>query len=118
SSHMIPAPKAVVRVATRPPSARSALAAPSVGSISARSSCPRQNPAPLCRPSATSSQLVTRLNLCGNPAASWLRISSCRQTPARSAGYFHAANYCLQRSEEHTSELQSRFDLVCRLLLE
>src|SRR5437868_9258726 len=26
--------------------------------------------------------------------------------------------YCLERSEEHTSELQSRFDLVCRLLLE
>src|SRR5699024_12717137 len=25
---------------------------------------------------------------------------------------------CLIRSEEHTSELQSRFDLVCRLLLE
>src|SRR5699024_12771315 len=24
----------------------------------------------------------------------------------------------LERSEEHTSELQSRFDLVCRLLLE
>src|SRR5699024_11904038 len=24
----------------------------------------------------------------------------------------------LQRSEEHTSELQSRFDIVCRLLLE
>ena len=24
----------------------------------------------------------------------------------------------LNRSEEHTSELQSRFDLVCRLLLE
>src|SRR5438067_2926559 len=24
----------------------------------------------------------------------------------------------LRRSEEHTSELQSRFDLVCRLLLE
>src|SRR5437868_9422649 len=28
----------------------------------------------------------------------------------------HAAVY-RQRSEEHTSELQSRFDLVCRLLL-
>src|SRR5699024_12589666 len=28
----------------------------------------------------------------------------------------HCAMYC--RSEEHTSELQSRFDLVCRLLLE
>src|SRR5699024_11825402 len=26
--------------------------------------------------------------------------------------------YAIQRSEEHTSELQSRFDLVCRLLLE
>src|SRR5437868_9959535 len=25
---------------------------------------------------------------------------------------------CVVRSEEHTSELQSRFDLVCRLLLE
>src|SRR5437868_12201109 len=25
---------------------------------------------------------------------------------------------CMQRSEEHTSELQSRFDLVCRLRLE
>src|SRR5699024_11270055 len=25
---------------------------------------------------------------------------------------------CCARSEEHTSELQSRFDLVCRLLLE
>src|SRR5699024_12627273 len=27
-------------------------------------------------------------------------------------------NLLLVRSEEHTSELQSRFDLVCRLLLE
>src|SRR5207249_10918975 len=29
-----------------------------------------------------------------------------------------AAGVELKRSEEHTSELQSRFDLVCRLLLE
>src|SRR5207249_9933360 len=28
------------------------------------------------------------------------------------------AIFLLDRSEEHTSELQSRFDLVCRLLLE
>src|SRR5699024_11899751 len=28
------------------------------------------------------------------------------------------ANQRTQRSEEHTSELQSRFDLVCRLLLD
>src|SRR5437868_11374613 len=27
-------------------------------------------------------------------------------------------NLTINRSEEHTSELQSRFDLVCRLLLE
>src|SRR5699024_11669783 len=30
---------------------------------------------------------------------------------------FHVAIH-IPRSEEHTSELQSRFDLVCRLLLE
>src|SRR5207249_11155269 len=29
-----------------------------------------------------------------------------------------AQEYAKERSEEHTSELQSRFDLVCRLLLE
>src|SRR5207249_11699322 len=29
-----------------------------------------------------------------------------------------AFSYVVARSEEHTSELQSRFDLVCRLLLE
>src|SRR5699024_12133102 len=29
-----------------------------------------------------------------------------------------ASGVALARSEEHTSELQSRFDLVCRLLLE
>src|SRR5437868_13114486 len=33
--------------------------------------------------------------------------------PARCGG-----DIVVQRSEEHTSELQSRFDLVCRLLLE
>src|SRR5699024_3194851 len=35
------------------------------------------------------------------------RRSNMRQIPA-----------CRGRSEEHTSELQSRFDIVCRLLLE
>src|SRR5207249_9535036 len=30
----------------------------------------------------------------------------------------HRHAFCQFRSEEHTSELQSRFDLVCRLLLE
>src|SRR5690349_25176134 len=31
---------------------------------------------------------------------------------------FHTTSKAEQRSEEHTSELQSRRDLVCRLLLE
>src|SRR5699024_8482883 len=31
---------------------------------------------------------------------------------------FHTRKSVRKRSEEHTSELQSRFDLVCRLLLE
>src|SRR5699024_6644673 len=31
---------------------------------------------------------------------------------------FESGNNLVGRSEEHTSELQSRFDLVCRLLLE
>src|SRR5437868_9564352 len=36
---------------------------------------------------------------------------------AMKVGHFHR-QHPLSRSEEHTSELQSRFDLVCRLLLE
>src|SRR5207249_10933899 len=38
---------------------------------------------------------------------------TAREPPARARGWTRAP-----RSEEHTSELQSRFDLVCRLLLE
>src|SRR5699024_8565262 len=32
--------------------------------------------------------------------------------------YYYPYFTVIERSEEHTSELQSRFDLVCRLLLE
>src|SRR5438132_7710111 len=39
------------------------------------------------------------------------RAMSCRDTKASMAG-------SAERSEEHTSELQSHSDLVCRLLLE
>src|SRR2546428_6224660 len=53
------------------------------------------------------------------PAASAAFFKSrsrlARGKPARSASSRYAASY---RSEEHTSELQSRSDLVCRLLLE
>src|SRR5699024_12252392 len=37
---------------------------------------------------------------------------------ARATGGFRGTRAAWLRSEEHTSELQSRFDLVCRLLLE
>src|SRR5207249_10002793 len=40
------------------------------------------------------------------------------RTPGAAWGYYAALNPLTARSEEHTSELQSRFDLVCRLLLE
>src|SRR5437868_11667810 len=46
-----------------------------------------------------------------------------RSIHAKIAGYVqnvsvHIGYEIKKRSEEHTSELQSRFDLVCRLLLE
>src|SRR5438067_12964668 len=43
-----------------------------------------------------------------------LSITSCRPRPI----VVFSVNCPALRSEEHTSELQSRFDLVCRLLLE
>src|SRR5207247_7701939 len=46
----------------------------------------------------------------GDPAAIGRRLVS----QARAVGF----PGCRSRSEEHTSELQSRVDLVCRLLLE
>src|SRR5699024_12304103 len=51
------------------------------------------------------------------------RRSPCRSAgdhrPARARGAHRGhGRLRTQRSEEHTSELQSRFDLVCRLLLE
>src|SRR5207253_11201401 len=48
-------------------------------------------------------------------SASWTRSVAERSTARRAA---HTANTNGNRSEEHTSELQSRGHLVCRLLLE
>src|SRR5438094_1046985 len=39
-------------------------------------------------------------------------------TPQRRMQNMSPVNNCTHRSEEHTSELQSPYDLVCRLLLE
>src|SRR5207249_12235302 len=52
-----------------------------------------------------------------------LRRELVRADPATERGVVHhprryADELVVERSEEHTSELQSRFDLVCRLMLE
>src|SRR2546428_3863249 len=47
-------------------------------------------------------------------AADAYRLGDVRQVVPALLAYAHF----LERSEEHTSELQSRSDLVCRLLLE
>src|SRR2546422_5348645 len=44
------------------------------------------------------------------------RRPNCQALDSTIAGTISSA--CLSRSEEHTSELQSRLHLVCRLLLE
>src|SRR5699024_11866709 len=48
-----------------------------------------------------------------------ISMSCCLPTPSWLIGVtgFSCRPTCSSRSEEHTSELQSRFDLVCRLLL-
>src|SRR5687768_18518355 len=62
----------------------------------------------------------------GSDPGWWRRPESARDPPAHArAGHDRddrAVHLCLEadadRSEEHTSELQSRLHLVCRLLLE
>src|SRR5207249_8244618 len=60
---------------------------------------------------------------CHDESRARARPAPCERTRrfesgANSRGRFPAAPHSWERSEEHTSELQSRFDLVCRLLLE
>src|SRR5699024_11368453 len=48
------------------------------------------------------------------------RIAGLSRTrvPARTSASVNSSHSAAERSEEHTSELQSRFELVCRLLPE
>src|SRR5206468_11859674 len=61
---------------------------------------------------------AARRVLRGTPAHAAGRGRSCRDPATPRARASPAAHVHLVRSEEHTSELQSRSDLVCRLLLE
>src|SRR5690606_39838545 len=45
-------------------------------------------------------------------------IATVCRPPIRAIPAFSTTSNCSRRSEEHTSELQSRENLVCRLLLE
>src|SRR5207248_10671660 len=62
---------------------------------------------------------------CGSPAIRSTRWTWRSRAPARmsfpepnTTGTRRCPSRSLSRSEEHTSELQSPYDLVCRLLLE
>src|SRR5437868_13181906 len=56
-----------------------------------------------------------------SPLADWTWAQVWEYTGANGLSYlpqYDEGYASIGRSEEHTSELQSRFDLVCRLLLE
>src|SRR5476649_2813843 len=52
------------------------------------------------------------------PYTTLFRSQAVYEFSRRHAGHLESNDICLDRSEEHTSELQSHSDLVCRLLLE
>src|SRR2546429_6654570 len=71
----------------------------------------------LARASA-SSFISSLLPKCRQPVGHDLIHAGSRPSLTRSAQSVHLKTRCVSRSEEHTSELQSRLHLVCRLLLE
>src|SRR2546422_3654545 len=96
--------------------------------ISSRVGCSTQCPSTICAPVLNSSQPVqyNPSYSASNRSAGWRsRIRSSRAPTARACRgsvvrIQSSCEHCRrrQRSEEHTSELQSRLHLVCRLLLE
>src|SRR2546430_7058648 len=70
----------------------------------------RRPPRSTLFPYTTLFRSSTRLT-CMEQRSSWPRSSSCKATRTQE-------NRVARRSEEHTSELQSQSNLVCRLLLE
>src|SRR5688572_33398460 len=67
--------------------------------------------------STSSSSESSRGGAC-RPASSFLRHIRIGVIPRRREGLLHRSRRHPPRSEEHTSELQSQSNLVCRLLLE
>src|SRR5699024_12426094 len=66
-------------------------------------------------PTRRSSDLFSKVTLVGNLKNKKKYIETGVEPGLM---WHHCKCLTIRRSEEHTSELQSRFDLVCRLLLE
>src|SRR3989442_4729490 len=66
-----------------------------------------------CRKARSRKATVTRSARCSTFPSQFPRTNS-----SRSASRWKSKTFHISRSEEHTSELQSRPHLVCRLLLE
>src|SRR5207249_5685779 len=99
----------------------STISPSTAAALSAKSSC-NGLPAAARRNIAISIMVAMTINP-ADIARLTVPISSIAETVAMHGGntfqtnMFSTVNTALERSEEHTSELQSRFDLVCRLLL-
>src|SRR5438046_3319238 len=63
--------------------------------------------------------LLRNRNRCPNPSQSGLNLKCTPvNSPDSGGNHIYFFGFALDRSEEHTSELQSLTNLVCRLLLE
>src|SRR5690625_5697415 len=81
----------------------------------------RQERGNRCYESATFSRFSAMRSSCSTSSRFWVIVLSRafnRSLSARTSSMGISSEYSAFRSEEHTSELQSRGHIVCRLLLE
>src|SRR5207249_9368334 len=72
-----------------------------------------------CLRPAGSTKTLSSQSMSTSPPDVFVRMTDKAWSPtSHSSGTSPTPSRSGSRSEEHTSELQSRFDLVCRLLLE
>src|SRR2546430_4010686 len=68
--------------------------------------------------SGRSAASIARESAVQSPRCDSARCAASSLAPAAIASEYDCSTCCASRSEEHTSELQSQSNLVCRLLLE
>src|SRR5699024_12154622 len=100
-----------------PPSRQSLTARPSTASSAARSLPSTSSPA-IPYPTALWASEGAAVCLDNGTEMAYLLFCTKKMTGSLNTAAKFNASWKSPRSEEHTSELQSRFDLVCRLLLE